>query len=76
MCEWEFDWKVKIRYFNTSDVISTYVKGPSVAFCWRKCGKIWKVKGSVDSKTETGLYNWEKNDWVSTNEDFSAKMEM
>ncbi len=36
----EFDWKVKIRYFNTPYVISKYVKEPSVALCWRKCGKI------------------------------------
>ncbi len=31
----EFDRNVKMRYFN---VISTYVKEPSVALCWRKCG--------------------------------------
>ncbi len=141
MCEGEFDWKVKMRYFNTPDVISTYVEGPSVALCWKKNGKIgdhthiywdctkiqefWKnVKkemipidpvvcllgalpkkmyneekryvlrillliakkmittldgrrpsqcGSVDSETETGLDN--DKDWMSTNEDFSAKME-
>ncbi len=29
--------------------------------------------GSVDSETETGLDN--DKDWMSTNEDFSAKME-
>lgn len=36
----EFDWKVKIRYFNTPHMISTFVKETSVALCWRKCGKI------------------------------------
>lgn len=40
MCEGEFDWKVKMRYFNTPAVISTYVEGPSVALCWKKIGKI------------------------------------
>lgn len=36
----EFDWKVKIRYFNTPHMISTFVKETLVALCWRKCGKI------------------------------------
>ena len=36
----EFDWKLKIRFFNTPFLISKYVQGPSVALCWRKCGKI------------------------------------
>ena len=30
----EFDWKVKIRYFNTPFIISSYVKNPNVALCW------------------------------------------
>ena len=34
----EFDWKVKIRFFNTPLIISTYVKNSSTALCWRKCG--------------------------------------
>lgn len=36
----EFEWKLKIRYFNTPLIISSYVKEPSVELCWRKCGKI------------------------------------
>jgi len=28
------------KYFNTPHVISACVKEPSVALCWRKCGKI------------------------------------
>lgn len=36
----EFDWKVKIRFFNTPLVISSYVKNSNLALCWRKCGNI------------------------------------
>lgn len=36
----EFDWKVKIRFFNTPFIISSFVKTPNVALCWRKCGNI------------------------------------
>ena len=36
----EFDWKVKIRFFNTPFIISSFVKNPNVALCWRKCGTI------------------------------------
>lgn len=36
----EFDWKLKIRYFNTPLIISRYVKEPNVELCWRNCGNI------------------------------------
>lgn len=31
----ESDWKLKITYFNTPLIISSYVKEPSAALCWR-----------------------------------------
>lgn len=36
----DFDWKLKIRCFNTPLAISSYVKESIVELCWRKCGKI------------------------------------
>ena len=36
----EFDWKLKIWYFNPTFVISLYVKECLVAFCWSNCVKI------------------------------------
>lgn len=36
----EFSWKIALRFFRTPFVISRFVKNPSAALCWRRCGKI------------------------------------
>jgi len=35
------DWKIKIRYFNTHLIISSYMKETSLAVCQRNWGKNW-----------------------------------
>ena len=36
----EFDWKLKMRYFYTPLVISSFGTDPLASLCWRNCGKI------------------------------------
>lgn len=31
---------MKITYVNTPFIISSFVKGPNVALCWRNCGNV------------------------------------
>lgn len=35
---WEFDWKVKMRFFNTPSITSKYSNTSDL--CWRGCGSV------------------------------------